>query len=154
MSVQTLTPADRIRELNAINADVSVMLEAAGNRGPIGPPSDVYILRGRITTILPAGAPSAAAANEIDAAGRVMLPGLFDMHGHVSRWAGGLDLAAGVTTTRDMANDTDAFLKRVARFDDGTEIGPRVLKAGIIDGTGELAGPTKMRVVSRTSAPG
>ena len=26
------------------------------------------------------------------------------------------------------------------------ELGPRVLKAGIIDGTGELAGPTNMRV--------
>ena len=37
-------------------------------------------------------------------------------------------------------------MKRVARFDDGTELGPRVFKAGIIDGTGELAGPTKMRV--------
>jgi hypothetical protein len=37
-------------------------------------------------------------------------------------------------------------LKRVARFDDGSELGPRVLKAGIIDGTGEFAGPTKMRV--------
>src|SRR6185312_7769224 len=52
----------------------------------------------------------------------------------------------GVTSARDMANDTDGFLKRVERFDAGTEIGPRVLKAGIIDGTGELAGPTKMRV--------
>ena len=39
-----------------------------------------------------------------------------------------------------------AFLQRVARFDDGSELGPRVLKAGIIDGTGEFAGPTKMRV--------
>src|SRR5947208_15612171 len=45
-----------------------------------------------------------------------------------------------------MANDTDNFLKRVARFDDGTELGPRVLKAGMTDGTGEFAGPTKMRV--------
>jgi hypothetical protein len=45
-----------------------------------------------------------------------------------------------------MANDTDAFLKRVERFDNGSELGPRVIKAGIIDGTGELAGPTKMRV--------
>src|SRR5207247_8549987 len=40
----------------------------------------------------------------------------------------------------------DSFLQRIARFDDGSELGPRVLKAGIIDGTGELAGPTKMRV--------
>src|SRR5438094_9610610 len=45
-----------------------------------------------------------------------------------------------------MANDTDNFLKRVARFDDGTELGARVLKAGISDATGEFAGPTKMRV--------
>ena len=45
-----------------------------------------------------------------------------------------------------MANNTDSFLQRVARFDDGSELGPRVLKAGIIDGTGEFAGPTKMRV--------
>jgi imidazolonepropionase-like amidohydrolase len=45
-----------------------------------------------------------------------------------------------------MANDTDEFLARVARFDAGTELGPRVFKAGIIDGTGPLAGPTKMRV--------
>src|SRR5436189_5140369 len=44
-----------------------------------------------------------------------------------------------------MANDTDTFLKRVARFDNGTELGPRVLKAGIIDGIGELAVPTKVR---------
>jgi hypothetical protein len=51
-----------------------------------------------------------------------------------------------VTSARDMANDLDSFPQRVARFDDGSELGPRVLKAGIIDGTGELAGPTTMRV--------
>jgi imidazolonepropionase-like amidohydrolase len=45
-----------------------------------------------------------------------------------------------------MANDLESFPKRIARFDEGTELGPRVLKAGIIDGTGELAGPTTMRV--------
>jgi hypothetical protein len=45
-----------------------------------------------------------------------------------------------------MANDTDSFLQRVERFDNGSELGPRVLKAGIVDGTGEFAGPTRMRV--------
>ncbi|MEO7168715.1 MAG: amidohydrolase family protein, partial [Chthoniobacterales bacterium] len=34
----------------------------------------------------------------------------------------------------------------------GRELGPRVLKAGIIDGTGELAGPTKMRVENAEQA--
>src|SRR5205807_2069392 len=74
------------------------------------------------------------------------MPGLWDNHQHFSEIDGPLDLATGVTSARDMANDTDDFLKRVARFDDGSELGPRVLKAGIIDGTGEFAGPTKMRV--------
>ncbi|PYK11909.1 MAG: hypothetical protein DME65_05760 [Verrucomicrobia bacterium] len=88
----------------------------------------------------------AANAEIIDAKGRFLMPGLWDNHQHFSDNDGALDLANGVTSARDMANDTDAFLERVARFDNGTELGPRVLKAGIIDGTGEFAGPTKMRV--------
>jgi imidazolonepropionase-like amidohydrolase len=87
-----------------------------------------------------------ADAEIIDAQGRFLMPGLWDNHQHFSDIDGPLDLANGVTSARDMANDTDSFLQRVARFDKGTELGPRVLKAGIIDGTGEFAGPTKMRV--------
>ena len=87
-----------------------------------------------------------ANAEIIDAHDRFLMPGLWDDHQHFGDNDGALDLIAGVTSARDMANDTDGFLKRVARFDDGTELGPRVLKAGIIDGTGEFAGPTKMRV--------
>jgi cytosine/adenosine deaminase-related metal-dependent hydrolase len=87
-----------------------------------------------------------ANAEVIDANGRFLMPGLWDNHQHFSDNDGALDLANGVTSARDMANDTDTFLERVARFDAGTELGPRVLKAGIIDGTGEFAGPTKMRV--------
>jgi len=35
---------------------------------------------------------------------------------------------------------------RVARFDAGTELGPRVVLAGIVEGTGPLAGPTPVRI--------
>ena len=84
-------------------------------------------------------------AEVIDAGGKFLMPGLWDNHQHFGDVDGMLDLASGVTSARDMANDTDGFLKRIERFDNGSEIGPRVLKAGIIDGTGELAGPTKMR---------
>lgn len=82
----------------------------------------------------------------LDAQDRFLMPGLWDNHQHFSDIDGPLDLVNGITSARDMANDTDRFLARVARFDNGTELGPRVLKAGIIDGTGEFAGPTKMRV--------
>jgi imidazolonepropionase-like amidohydrolase len=87
-----------------------------------------------------------ANAEIIEARGRFLMPGLWDNHQHFGDVDGALDLANGVTSARDMANDTDSFLERLARFDDGRELGPSVLKAGIIDGTGELAGPTKMRV--------
>ena len=86
-----------------------------------------------------------ANAEIIDAKSCFLMPGLWDNHQHFSDYDGPLDLANGVTSARDMANDTDSFLERVARFDNGSELGPRVLKAGIIDGTGEFAGPTKMR---------
>jgi Amidohydrolase family len=91
-------------------------------------------------------------AERIDAHGRFLMPGLWDNHQHFGDVDGALDLIGGVTSARDMANDTDGFLKRVERFDNGTELGPRVLKAGIIDGTGEFAGPTKMRVDNATDA--
>ena len=41
-------------------------------------------------------------ANTIDAEGRIVLPGLFDMHGHVDRWSGALNMSTGVTSVRDM----------------------------------------------------
>jgi hypothetical protein len=84
---------------------------------------------------------SASKIEIIDAHGRFLMPGLWDNHQHFDGVDGMLDIANGVTSGRDLANDLDVFLKRVARFDAGTEIGPRVLKAGIIDGRGPNAGP-------------
>jgi len=82
----------------------------------------------------------------IDAAGRFLMPGLWDVHQHFSGVDGAFDLVAGVTSARDMANDNVPLLARVARFDAGTELGPRVVLAGIVEGTGPLAGPTPVRI--------
>ena len=113
----------------------------------VTPGTSVLVRGERIVRVRPdADVKPSANAEIIDAQGRFLMPGLWDNHQHFSDNDGALDLATGVTSARDMANDTDDFLQRVARFDDGTELGPRVLKAGIIDGTGEFAGPTKMRV--------
>ena len=93
-----------------------------------------------------------AGAEVIDAHGRFLMPGLWDNHQHFDENTGALDLANGVTSARDMGNDTDEFLERLARFDAGTELGPRVWKSGIIDGTGPYAGPTKMRIDTAAQA--
>jgi len=93
-----------------------------------------------------------AGVEVIDAHGRFLMPGLWDNHQHFGDNTGALDLANGVTSARDMGNDTYEFLERVARFDAGTELGPRVWKSGIIDGTGPYAGPTKMRIDTAAQA--
>ncbi|RDZ29577.1 amidohydrolase family protein [Lysobacter silvisoli] len=88
-----------------------------------------------------------ADAEVVDAGGRFLMPGLWDVHKHYSSIAdGALDIANGITSSRDIANNFDTFPERVRRFDAGSEIGPRVLMAGFIDGPGPYAGPTKMLV--------
>ena len=113
----------------------------------VTPGTSVLLSGERIVRVGPeADVKATANAEIIDAGGRFLMPGLWDNHQHFGDVDGALDLANGVTSARDMANDLDSFPLRVARFDEGRELGPRVLKAGIIDGTGELAGPTTMRV--------
>lgn len=83
-------------------------------------------------------------AETIDAAGKTLMPGLWDMHVHVQPGDGLLHMACGVTSVRDLANDTDALMQMRRRFDEGSEIGPRVVMAGFIDGRGPYQGPTKV----------
>jgi hypothetical protein len=64
------------------------------------------------------------------------------MHVHLGDSDGVLDLATGVTTVRDLGNDLDGLAARMARYDAGTELGPHVLRAGLIDGPGPFTAPT------------
>jgi imidazolonepropionase-like amidohydrolase len=111
-------------------------------RRTVTPDATVIVVGDRITAVGGASTPVPAGARVIDAHGRTLLPGLWDMHVHIGGADGILQLAAGVTTVRDMGNDIADLAARLARFDAGTEVGPRVLRAGLIDGPGPLAAPT------------
>jgi len=80
----------------------------------------------------------------VDGSGKVLLPGLWDMHQHFSGADPLLDIATGVTTGRDMANDIDYLTALRKRIDAGEEIGPRIIAAGFIDSPGPFQGPTKI----------
>jgi len=125
--------------------------------GKIIPHQDVLVLGNRISGVGDhigrIGAPGGPSVPNwltdpevIDATGKTLLPGLWDMHAHVTDNDGLLNLAAGVTTVRDLANDTDSLLARRQRIADGKEIGTRIVLAGIIDGRGPYQGPTKVLV--------
>ena len=100
----------------------------------LGALSDVYVMRGRITAVLPAGSDARNADQDIDAAGRVLLPGLFDMHGHVNRWDGGLHLAAGVTSVRDMGNHNATLQQILDERAAGQLLMPQIIPCGFLEG--------------------
>ena len=83
-----------------------------------------------------------AGAQRIDGKGKTLLPGLFDMHVHAQPLDGILNIASGVTTVRDMGNDIDELQHLQDQWNAGTTIGPRIWKAGFIDGHSEFQAPT------------
>ena len=91
-------------------------------------------------------------AQRIDVGGKALLPGLWDMHVHMSPNDGLLHLAAGVTSVRDLANDNDALQKMKREIESGAEIGPRITMRGFMDGRGPYTGPTKVFVDNEAEA--
>lgn len=92
-----------------------------------------------------------AGATVIDATGKTLLPGLWDMHVHIQPGTEGmLHIAAGVTTGRDMGNDTSVVLRLRRQFDDGTLIGPRLVLAGMIDSPGPYQVPIGLLASNET----
>lgn len=104
----------------------------------LGPAMDVRIEHGRIAAVLPTGSP-VGSATVVDAAGRALLPGLFDMHAHYYDWQGPMFVASGVTSVRDMASSKGEMATNLAALADGTQLGPNVFPMGVIEGKGENA---------------
>jgi imidazolonepropionase-like amidohydrolase len=80
-------------------------------------------------------------AQRIDGTGETLLPGLFDMHVHAQALDGFLNIASGVTSVRDMGNDIAELKHLQDQWDTGGAVGPRMWKAGIIDGRGPFQAP-------------
>jgi hypothetical protein len=82
----------------------------------------------------------------IDGKGGTLIPGLFEMHGHMSDNHALLNVMAGVTSVRDMGNEMDLLDALIEKIDNNTLIGPRITRSGFIEGksdfstaTGEMA---------------
>jgi imidazolonepropionase-like amidohydrolase len=95
-------------------------------------------------------------ATVIDATGKTVIPGMWDMHGHTHLWDQGSEaprqLAAGITTVRDLAADVDVAVSHRDRAAKGLLASPRLILAGFIEGPGWRAGPTDAIVNSAEEA--
>ena len=109
-------------------------------RDPV-PDSVVVIEKGRIVEAGPKSRVKIpSGAQKVDARGKTILPGLWDMHAHFEQveW-GPIYLAAGATTVRDCGNEFEFITAVRDAVASGHGLGPRLLLAGIVDGTGPSA---------------
>jgi len=101
------------------------------------PDSVVVIEKGRITAVGPRGKVKIPHdATKVDARGKTVLPGLWDMHAHFEQveW-GPIYLAAGATTVRDCGNEFEFITAVRDAIQNGKGLGPRLLLAGVVDGS-------------------
>jgi amidohydrolase family protein len=169
-----LLPALRAIELRFRNAEgealarklappATAMLAIVGGdlfdseRGVVLPRRTVLIRGERIVAVGPADSLSVpAGATVVDAAGKTVLPGMWDMHTHLfhtsQSGSGPSQLAGGLTTIRDLASDLDVAVSHRDRAARGAILSPRIILAGFLEGPGRWAGPTEVSVSTEAEA--
>jgi imidazolonepropionase-like amidohydrolase len=140
-----LAAAARVRASIPVLAEKEFALVGARivdgtTRAPIDD-GTVLVRDGRIAAVGPARAVVIpASVRTIDARGTTIIPGLWDMHAHVAlpEW-GPAYLGVGVTTARDMGGEEGFLVAFRDAIQAGRVLGPRLLLAGLVDGSGPEA---------------
>jgi imidazolonepropionase-like amidohydrolase len=114
----------------------ATLVDATG-RAPV-PDSVVIVREGHIAA---AGSrnqvPIPNGMATVNAKGKMLLPGLWEMHTHFSGVEfGPAYLAAGVTTARDCGGEFDFLVAERDAINEHHGMGPRLLLAGIVDASG------------------
>ncbi len=118
-------------------AIVGATLVDATEKAPV-PDSVVIVRDGRIAA---AGSrsqvPIPNGLATVNTKGKMLLPGLWEMHTHFSGVEfGPAYLAAGVTTARDCGGEFDFLVAERDAIDQHHGLGPRLLLAGLVDASG------------------
>src|SRR5687768_2957792 len=117
--------------------------------GRIVPNSTVTISGETITSVSSGGAVRPTDATVVDAQGKFLIPGLWDMHAHMEAsgesWLQ-LYVANGVTGIRDMGSELDLILKMREATSSRRLLGPRIFAAGPILDDAPGPWPFRMRV--------
>ena len=136
--------ADMAKGISGVRSDMIAVVNGMlidGTGKPPVPNATVVIENGKIIGAGPrAQVKFPKRAKIIDAAGKTILPGLWDMHAHFEQveW-GPIYLAAGATTVRDVGNELEFITTVRDAIANGRGLGPRILAAGVVDGDGPLA---------------
>lgn len=117
----------------------------------------IVVENDRITQVGPAASVTVPQdATVIDARGKMVLPGMWDMHAHVQvsnqSYGSLIQLAQGITTARDLAADEDVAVSQRDRERAGKLASPRLVLAGFIEGPLAWAGPSEALTATESGA--
>ncbi len=59
---------------------------------------------------------------------------MYEMHGHLGQNSALLNIAAGITSVRDMGNNNEVLSGLVEKIESGRLAGPRIIRSGFIEG--------------------
>jgi imidazolonepropionase-like amidohydrolase len=111
------------------------------------------VVNGRtIAAVEPLDSPATSGEVTIDGAGGTLVPGMYEMHAHISQSDAFMNLLAGVTSVRDMGSDNEVLEKLVANIENGTLAGPRVIRSGFIEGKSPFSANNGFVVESEAQA--
>lgn len=111
------------------------------------------VVRGRhIAAVLPVSSPATEGEITIDGDGGTLVPGLYEMHGHIGQEDAMLNILAGITSVRDMGNEIDVLDGLVERIESGVLAGPRITKSGFIEGKSPFSSNNGKLVSSQQEA--
>jgi imidazolonepropionase-like amidohydrolase len=95
---------------------------------------DVVFSGRAISGLQPPGSPATPGEVLVDGEGGTLVPGMYEMHAHGGQNGAILNIAAGVTSTRDMGNDNAVLDALVRDIESGKVGGPRITRSGFIEG--------------------
>ncbi len=166
------TAADRpLREMaEKLASDRFAQLQAEGAKRFAGPvrirnvrvfdpkakalsaPMDVAFNGNRITAVVPVGSQATPGETSIDGEGGTLVPGLYEMHGHMGQEDALMNVLAGVTSVRDMGNQNELLDVLIERIAKGEVAGPRITRSGFIEGKSPFSSATGKLVASEAEA--
>lgn len=114
----------RIRDVRVFSPETQALSE----------PVSVIVDGNRIAGIQPLSVETGENEVEIDGQGGTLVAGLYEMHGHLGQNSALLNIAAGVTSVRDMGNSNEVLGELINKIESGRLAGPRVIRSGFIEG--------------------
>ena len=102
----------------------------------------VLINNDKITAIEPVLDSPKTGEVMIDGNGGTIIPGMYEMHGHMSDNDALLNVMAGVTSVRDMGNEIKILDPLIEKIENNQIIGPRITKSAFIEGKSEFSSAT------------